>query len=215
MNVFLNRLLLVGMFLLAGYMAWDYQGRLFENKGRLVVSPSSVVPGAVELSWKSAVDVPMAKRFYEAFEKWKDKTEQFVIKLHSSGGSLREGREVIAVIEHMKKTHRIITLVGARRSCLSMCVPIFLHGDERIAYGSSKWMFHEPRNLDFFTDKEIKVPEFERQRMIRKFVERYFVQSPIKAIWRKDLLEKWKGKDIWRSGQQLVDEQAGVITDLR
>ncbi len=215
LNVWLSRVVLVSAFALAGYLAWDYQQRLFEDKGRLVVSQSSVVPGAIEFSWRSAVEVPMAKRFYEAFEKWRDKTGQIVINLHSPGGSLREGREVIAVIKYMKKTHRVFTYVAPRRSCLSMCVPIFLQGNDRIAAANSRWMFHEPSNVDFFTEEKIKVPEAERQAMINRYVERYFVNSPISPAWLKGLLKKWPGKDVWFTGQQLVDERAGVISRLQ
>ena len=215
LNIWLSRFVLVSAFALAGYLAWDYQQRLFEDKGRLVVSQSSVVPGAVEFSWRSAVEVPMAKRFYEAFHKWRNTSDTIVINLHSPGGSLREGREVIAVIEFMKKTHRVFTYVGARRSCLSMCVPIFLHGDERIAAANSRWMFHEPSNVDFFTEKKVKVPEYERQTMITRYVERYFVNSPVNPAWLKGLLQKWQGNDVWFTGQQLVDERTGVISKLQ
>ncbi len=214
-KVWLSRLVLVAAFSLAGYMAWDFQQQLFENKGRLVISQSKIVPGAIEFSWRSAVEVPMAKRFYEAFEKSRNKTDQIVINLHSPGGSLHEGAEVISVIKYMKKSHRVFTYVGARRSCLSMCVPIFLLGDERIAAANSRWMFHEPSNVDFVTEKKVKVPEFERQRMIRKYVERYFANSSIDSGWLKVLLQKWPGKDIWFTGQQLVDEKSGVISRLQ
>lgn len=214
-SVMLSRLLLLGMFSLAGYMAWDYQSKLFENKGRLTTYQSSLVPDAIELSWNSEVKVPMARRMSEAFSNWKSKTDKFVITLHSPGGSLLEGQNVIEVIEYMKKTHKVVTYVGARRSCLSMCVPIYLHGDVRIAAATSRWMFHEPKNVDFFTDKEIQQPDFERQRMINRFVERYFTTPPINAGWRDRLLQFWKGKDVWRTGQHLVKENSGIITDLR
>ncbi len=215
MNVWLSRLVLVAAFSLAGYMAWDFQQRLFEDKGRLVVSQSTLVPGAITFSWRSDIAVPMAKRLYEAFEKSRDKTGQIVINLHSPGGSLVEGRAVIAVIEYMKKSHRVFTYVGPRSSCLSMCVPIFLRGDERIAAPNSRWMFHEPRNVDFFTEKRIKVPELERQQMIKKYVARNFVNSLIDPVWLKKLLKQWQGKDVWFTGQQLVDEGSGVISRLQ
>ena len=215
MNIWLSRLGLVAAFSLAGYMAWDYHQQLFENKGRLVVSQSDVIPGAIEFSWRSEVKVPMARRFYDAFEKQRDKTDQIVINLHSPGGSLREGREVIEVIEFMKKTHKVYTYVGARKSCLSMCVPIYLHGDERIAAGNSRWMFHEPRSVDFFTDKKVAEPEFERKAMVNRFVDRYFVRSPIDQIWLRKLLLKWQGKDVWYTGQQLADQKAGIISRLQ
>jgi len=215
MNVWLSRTVLALAFGLAGYMAWDYQQRKFENKGRLIISKSSVVPGAVEFSWRSAVELPMARRFQEAFAQWRDKSDKIVINLHSPGGSLREGRAVIAVIDYMKKSHRVFTYVGPRQSCLSMCVPIFLRGEERIAAANSRWMFHEPSAVDFFTEQKINEPEFERQWMINQFIERFFVKSPINPDWLKGLLVKWKGKDIWFSGQQLVDEQSNIISQLR
>lgn len=215
MNIWLNRLGLLAAFSLAGYMAWDYQQQLFENKGRLIISKSDIVPGAVEFSWRSAVEIPMARRFSEAFEKSRNNSNQIVINLHSPGGSLREGRKVIEVIEFMKKSHRVFTYVGARRSCLSMCVPIFLHGTERIAASNSRWMFHEPKSVDFFTEKKVAEPEFERRAMVKRFVGLYFVNSAIDQTWLKALLIKWQGKDVWYTGQQLVDERSGVISRLQ
>lgn len=215
MSVMLNRLLLLVLFAIAGLMAWNFQQKLYANKGRLVVSQSDVVPGAVEFLWSSEVDLPMARRFYEAFDEWKDKTRHFVIRLNSPGGSLDEGRDVIKVIERMKKTHRVDTYVGPLENCLSMCVPIYLHGQRRLAHPKSQWMFHEPRSVDFFTDKEVKEPEFERQRMVKKYVQKYFVNSPINKKWLNQLLKQWQGKDIWLTGQQLVDTNSNVITELR
>ena len=215
MSVLLNRLLLLVLFAIAGLMAWNFQQKLYANKGRLVVSQSDVVPGAVELLWSSEVKLPMAQRFYEAFDAWKDKTRHFVIRLNSPGGSLDEGRDVIDLIERMKKTHRVDTYVGPLENCLSMCVPIYLHGQRRLAHPTSRWMFHEPRSVDFFTDKAVKEPEFERKRMVKKYVQKYFVNSPIRKQWLDQLLKQWQGKDIWLTGQQLVDTNSNVITELR
>ncbi len=215
MPVLLNRLLLLVLFAIAGFMAWEFQQKLYANKGRLVVTQSNVVPGAVEFLWSSEVELPMARRFYEAFQEWKGKTKHIVIRLNSPGGSLGEGRDVIAVIEEMKKTHRVDTYVGALENCLSMCVPIYLHGQRRLAHAKSRWMFHEPRSVDFFTDEAVKEPEFERKRMVKNYVQKYFVNSPIRKQWLDQLLKQWQGKDIWLTGQQLVDTNSNVITELR
>ena len=214
MKIPLNRLVLIGLFSLAGYMAWDYQQRLLADKGRLKISQSQVVPGAVEFSWASKMKVPMEQRFIDGFTEWRDKTDHFVISLNSPGGALREGGKVIEIIKQMKKTHKVDTHVGRRQVCLSMCVPVFLLGHNRIAHPSSVWMFHEPRSVDFFTDEDLSEPEFERQRMVRRFVERYFVNSPINPGWLKQLLQVWKGKDVWRNGAQLVAEKSNIITRL-
>ena len=139
-----SRILLIAMFSLAAYMAWDLQSRIYENKGRLTIARSRIVPGAIELVWNSSIKVPMARRMREAFEKWRDKTDRFVINLNSPGGSLREGGAVIDVINYMKQSHTVDTYVSPGHNCLSMCVPIFLQGQTRIAHPTSRWMFHAP-----------------------------------------------------------------------
>lgn len=211
----LNRLILLAAFALVGYMAWQHQQKLFADKGRLIISSSKIVNEAVEFSWNSAVELPMARRFSQGFEKWRDKTGKFVINLNSPGGSLHEGKRVIEVLDKMKRTHQVITYVGPGRNCLSMCVPIFLVGQQRIASRNSRWMFHEPSSVDFFTEEKIKVPESERQAIVDRFVERYFVNSPINRKWLASLLKMWKGKNIWRTGGQLVNEGSNIITKLR
>jgi len=169
-----SRLLLIAMFSLVAYMAWNLQKRIYENKGRLTVAQSQIFPGAIELVWNSSIEVPMAKRMQEAFEKWRDKTDHFIINLNSPGGSLREGRAVIGVINHMKQSHRVDTYVSPGHDCLSMCVPIFLQGQTRAAHHTSRWMFHAPRLVEQFTDKEINVPRSERRALADRFFRKYF-----------------------------------------
>ena len=69
----------------------------------------------------------------EAFEKARNEVRSVIMDLSSPGGSLYEGREVIRVIDRMKRTHKVATHVGRKQICLSMCVPIFLQGQERVA----------------------------------------------------------------------------------
>ena len=111
-------------------MGWQHYQKVYENKGRLQVSVKDEI---AFLSWHTGVDLPMARRMIEAFDANKDKVKRVVIDLSSPGGSLYEGAEVVKVIEHMKKTHKIDTHVGRKGICLSMCVPIFLQGQKRIA----------------------------------------------------------------------------------
>ncbi len=152
----------------------------------------------------------MAKRFEEAFNVWSDKTDKFVIKLNSRGGALREGRLVIELIEQMKKTHLIETNVESGAFCLSMCVPIYLRGERRVAASDSLWMFHQPTAYDFITGDKVSTNE---DRLIagERFVEKYFVSSEINQEWLKRLKQQWIGKDVWYSGQQLVGENSNVI----
>jgi len=208
----LNLVVIAIMFAGIIFLAIRAEQRVYDNKGRLGVRQEG---DAVVFVWKSAVDVPMARRFEEAFDEWRYDGARIIIDLHSPGGALREGEEVIQVINYMKRTHRVDTRVRAGRSCLSMCVPIFLQGETRQAAPSSRWMFHEPTARDFFTGEEVNEPAFERRHATARFVERYFVNSDMDPAWREELVAEWKGKDLWKSGRELAAEGSGVVTVLK
>lgn len=187
---------------------------IFQNEGRLVVERDRDDPDAVVFIWRSGVDVPMARRFEEAYDEWRDQSNRIIIDLNSPGGAIREGEAVINVIERMKRTHIIDTRVRNRRACYSMCVPIFLQGEVRTAAPNATFMFHEPTAYDYFTGEKVNQPEFERDRASQRFFNRYFVNSPMAPIWRDQLAAEWKGRDVFRSAQQLVDEDANIVTVL-
>ena len=188
---------------------------IFQDKGLLTVKRDPSDADTIVFYWRNDIDVPMARRFEEGYRKWKGEGTRILIDLHSPGGAIAEGEQVIRVIEKMKRTHIVDTRVRNRRSCFSMCVPIFLHGDERIAAPGARFMFHEPTVYDFYTHEKVDQPKFERDRITAKYFNRYFVDSPIDATWRDRLAEEWKGKDVFRSGQELVDERSNIVTVLQ
>ncbi|MEM6415174.1 MAG: ATP-dependent Clp protease proteolytic subunit [Pseudomonadota bacterium] len=211
MGTYRGLLLLIALCALVVYMALAGENRVFVNNGRLTITQDG---NAVVLKWRSGIEAPMARRFEEAFDAWADKTDEFVIDLNSPGGSLAEGKAVIRLIDDIKRTHHIETHVGAGRSCLSMCVPIFLRGDERRAAASSRWMFHQPSMHDAVTGEEVRVPNFEKQYVANRFVERYFENSDIDAEWLARLEREWDGKDIWRTGGELYSEGSNIILEI-
>ncbi len=202
------------MFAVIIFLFWQNDQRIYQDQGRLAVRSDPEGRDAVIFTWNSAIDVPVARRFEEAFDEWKDKTGRIVIELDSPGGSLSEGGRVVDVIEKIKRTHEVETRVGASSVCLSMCVPIYLRGDRRIAAPSSRWMFHKPTTRDFFTDEKVDKPAFETRMTAKRFVNRYFVDSEMDPVWRAKLEQEWQGGDVWKSGQELVDEGANVVTAL-
>lgn len=212
MNWRINLIALPVIFALIAFLAFRADQRVFADIGRLEIA--GPVDGVVTLSWEHEVEVPMARRFEEAFARYGDSADTFVIDLNSPGGALVEGREVIEAISRQKATHTIVTRVGPGSVCLSMCVPIFLQGDRRLASPESIWMFHEPSRWDSFTGEQVDGPKFERDRTSRRFFDRYFRDSPIDRAWLENLEREWKGKDVWRKGQELVDEGSGIITAL-
>ena len=209
MNRRIPQILLPIFIAIAAYLIWQQQSRVYEDQGKLSVTQEAMY---VVLSWRGEIGVPMRRHMSEAIDEWRDGTDAFLIDLDSPGGALYEGTRVITLIDELKTTHRVITRVGRRANCLSMCVPIFLQGDERLAAGNSTWMFHEPVSVNFYTDEIQDLPTFERRALAEWFFERYFDNSPMNADWREKLRVEWVGKEIWKSGSQLVNEKSGIIT---
>ena len=211
MALIANRLLLVGLIVVAGYLAWQHQSKLFEDKGRLGVT---VRGKSAFLLWNQEIKLPMARRIAEAYERDGSQVNTFVLVLDSPGGALHEGGEVIKVLQRIKSTHQLHTFVGPNANCLSMCVPIYLQGQKRLAAEGSRWMFHEPISVDPHTGEKVKQLEFEANFYARRFFERYFTNSEMDADWRKRLEREWKGKEVWKTGKQLFDEGANIVTRL-
>ena len=205
-----NRLVLFGLVVVAVLMGW----RLYEQKhadtGQLAIRQNGNV---VILAWTGEVELPMHTLLVRAFEEWRTKSEHFLLQLNSPGGSVREGGDVVELLQRIKRTHTLDTYVASREICMSMCVPIFLQGNKRIAAPDARFMFHEPKR--FYDDgSEAKGFSFEREALTRRFFTRYFTNSPMNASWRVQLEKDWLGKDIYKSGKQLVEENAGIVTDL-
>lgn len=187
---------------------------IFRDEGRLEVKRDPSDPDAVVFYWRSPVDVPMARRYAEAFDEWRGEADRIVLDLHSPGGAIAEGEQVIRVIERMKKTHIVDTRVRRGYKCYSMCVPIFLQGEKRVAGENADFMFHEPTARDFYTGEEVNQPAFERALTTRRFVDRYFVNSDTDPAWLERLLTEWKGRDVFKSARELVEEESGIVTEL-
>ena len=205
-----NRLVLVSLVVVAVLMGW----RLYEQKhadtGQLAIRQNGDV---VILAWTGEVELPMHTLLVRAFEEWRTKSEHFLLQLNSAGGSVREGGDVVELLQRIKRTHTLDTYVASREICMSMCVPIFLQGNTRIAAPDARFMFHEPKR--FYDDgSEAKGFSFEREALTRRFFTRYFTNSPMNANWRVQLEKDWLGKDIYKTGKQLVEENAGIVTDL-
>ena len=204
---------LIAMVAAAVFLMQANERRVTADEGRLraMLDPAR---DAVVLSWSSAVAAPMGRRFEEAYEEYRDEVSLFVIDLHSPGGTLAEGKRVIELLERMKRTHALETRVGSGRACLSMCVPIFLLGETRVAAANARFMFHEPASYDAFTGERGREPEFERRFVADRFFDRYFENSPMDPAWRAQLERDWVGRDVWKTGEELADEGSGVVTEV-
>lgn len=206
-----NPLALAALFGLLIFVAWQTEQKYNSQKSNFTTRQEG---NAIVFLWRDEVKFPMSLRLKETFQEWRGQVDHVIIDFSSPGGAVAEGREVIAVINEMKKTHLVETRVQQGRVCASMCVPIYLQGEKRTAHPASRWMFHEPSSVDAVTGEEVRTPEFEKRIETRRFVDRYFRNSEMNQAWLQKLEAEWQGKDIWKSGKQLVTEDSGIITEL-
>jgi ATP-dependent protease ClpP protease subunit len=198
-------------FIALAFFAWRSGRQVYETGPELSVFEAG---DAVVFSWGHPVEAPMAERFARAFEEWKGRKQRIIIDLHSPGGEIAQGRLVIEEIERMKATHDVATRVRSGRTCASMCVPIFLAGERRIAAPDARFMFHEPAIYNALTEERVERPVFESRMTADRFFARYFESSPMDPEWRGKLETAWKGRDIWLTAEELVEQQSGVVSEL-
>lgn len=194
-------------------------------------------PDRIVLGWSGPVQEPMSERVAAAFERYKADRRRLVLILNSPGGSIEQGRRVVAAIR--ARDRGIDTFVQKAGVCASMCVPIFLAGTERMADPEALFMFHQA-SLDSSGRETLKesvkenVRESNKRQQVPASEEAAFSET-LKAIetqvtndffrndigirgvnkaWLATMRKKIPGRDVWISGQQLVDEGSGIIDRL-
>lgn len=185
---------------------------LFSRRGTLEVVEE---PGHVLLRWRGGVEAPMLARLDEAFRRYATESPRFVLSLHSPGGKLDHGRDVIRLIKRMQQTHAVDTIVEGRNGCASMCVPIYLAGRQRTAAPRSRFMFHEVSFRDAESEKISNVPEQAIARATDQLLERYFRPEGVDSRWLRDMREQMKGRDVWRTAEELIAERSGIVHRLQ
>jgi hypothetical protein len=85
----------------------------------------------------------MADYLRTALDRYGTISHRVVLFLNSAGGQVEEGDRVIHVLNELKPTHRLVIAVLDGKLCASMCIPVFLQGDDRLAARTSGWIFGE------------------------------------------------------------------------
>jgi len=167
----------------------------------------------------------MSERVAAAFDRYKADRRRLVLILNSPGGSIEHGRKVVAAIR--ARDRAIDTLVQKAGVCASMCVPIFLAGAKRMADPEAYFMFHQVSLNSSAREntKRREISESEKAlfsqavKTIEAQVTDEFFRTDIgirgvSVGWLARMREKISGRDIWMSGQQLVDEGSGIVDSL-
>lgn len=213
-----NRLIWGAMILLLVVLAFktrDHFEIYFAGVGKLDVR---AVPGddTLYLSWRGKIDAPMASRIAEAFERHKGEAHKIILSLSSPGGSLDQGADVVRLLVRIRQTHALVTLVDTGGICASMCVPIYLQGQLRLAAPSAEFMFHEVAFRDFFSKKrDSSVPEKAIGSETDRFFEKYFEAAGVPQSWINSVRAQMTGgHEVWKTARELVDEHADIVQQL-
>ena len=185
-------------------------------------------PGLITLHWKGPIDAPMHERFEEVFRRFDGDERRVVISFDSPGGSVEHGRQMMKLI-HKESHHRQIdTLLTKGSICASMCVPIYLTGFERMADPRAKFMFHEA-TIRFKPEAQRALQELQRTapylnaQTIQKSAEKRATDElfegdighrSVDARWLTAMRDKIRGRDIWLTARQLMDQGSGVVDKL-
>ena len=214
----INYLIWAAVLLLIAGLALQTRDNLdmyFMGVGKLEVR-AAPEDGTVFMFWRGKIDAPMASRITEVFERHKGAARKFVLSLSSPGGSLDHGSRVVRLLRKVGETHGIETVVEARRHCASMCVPVYLQGQRRTAAENAHFMFHEVSFRESFSSDELDVPEAAKGSATDQLFAKYFAPAGVPEDWiRKVRSDMTGGRDIWKTGRELIDEDAGIVQEVK
>jgi hypothetical protein len=101
-------------------------------------------PELVVVKYEGPIAFPMAENLQTIWHgiRSSNRFKTMLLRLNSEGGTDVEGRKVIQLLRAIRGQMALTTLVGDHDLCASMCVPVYVQGDIRIASPASSWMFH-------------------------------------------------------------------------
>ena len=214
-----------GLLGLAAFVGLSDGGFKSENGLTIAEQPHRVV-----FRWSGVVGPDMLKQFEDAFQARQADQRPILISLHSNGGNVQQGGNVVDLIRRVQRTKTVDTLIDAKSYCASMCVPIFMAGTRRSAERKARFMFHE---VSFGRSpvvdqerrritKELKLASSDA-RLVEKmmissatdfFFERYLEPNGVDPRWIAKIRKSIDGRDVWLTAEQLVAQRSGVVDEF-
>ena len=175
--------------------------------GQLRLSKSRRHPEVLIMRWKGEVRRGMAEKIHAAFEKHKLSHSVIRLVIDSPGGSVREGERVIQVLQTIKATHRLSTVIMPGKRCGSMCVFIYVQGEKRFAAPASIWLFHEVSRSDKHTRKIYALDRGQWERLIEK----YWLPAGVNPTWIAEMKQHTFQTDYYQTGKDLLQQHSGIV----
>jgi ATP-dependent protease ClpP protease subunit len=161
--------------------------------------------GTLYIDWSGPIVATMADDLRAALGKYGAVSQRVVLFLDSAGGQVEHGDRVIELLNEIKLRHRLITVVPHGRLCASMCIPIFLQGEDRLAARATVWIFHEAAQRQ--ANGQLRTDIGETWRLFRK----YYAPAGVSMHWLKSIAPMIREADLWQTGGDLISAKSGII----
>jgi len=161
--------------------------------------------GTLYIDWSGPIVAGMADDLRAVLGKYGTTLNRVVLFLDSAGGQVEEGNRVIEALNEIKLRHQLITVVPHGKLCASMCMPIFLQGEDRLAARASVWIFHEVAQRQ--ANGQQRTDMAETWRLFRK----YYAPAGVSTRWLKSIAPMIKEADLWQTGGDLISAKSGII----
>ncbi|MGE0697605.1 MAG: hypothetical protein AB7O57_00765 [Hyphomicrobiaceae bacterium] len=173
-----------------------------------VQAPAGTPPAPAIITYRGEIAYPFADNLADIWAGLEPLAKDVVLDLDSPGGELAEAEKAIRLIADMRRWARVTTRVRHGTSCLSACALVFAQGEERIAGGSSAWMFHGA------CGRYTNVPSPEPTRRYIAILETAGVAASFLCRLGDEGRLSRPGK-FWSSGYELLHvHKAGLVTRL-
>jgi ATP-dependent protease ClpP protease subunit len=161
--------------------------------------------GTLYIDLSGPIVAGMADDVRAALGKYGTTLNRVVLFLDSAGGQVDDGDRVIEVLNEIKLRHQLITVVPHGKLCASMCIPIFLQGEDRLAARASIWLFHEAAQRQ--ANGVLRTDTAETWRLFRK----YYAPAGVSMHWLKSIAPMIQEADLWQTGGDLISAKSGII----
>jgi ATP-dependent protease ClpP protease subunit len=161
--------------------------------------------GTVYIDLSGPIVAGTADDVRAALGKYRTTLTRVVLFLDSAGGRVDDGDRVIEALNQIKLRHQLITVVPHGKLCASMCIPIFLQGEDRLAARASIWLFHEAAQRQ--ANGELRTDTAETWRLFRK----YYAPAGVPPRWLKRIAPMIEEADLWQTGGDLINAKSGII----
>lgn len=187
-------------------------------------------PQHIVLRWKGEIGEDTVSTFREALAPYASDKRKLLISLNSGGGMVKAGAELIGFIRDLQRVREVDTVVENGSMCASMCVPVFLTGEERFAEPKARFMFHEvsfkvtPEMTRLLRDIERKMPNRlrgnVRSMLVTHVTDDFFATflepRGVDGKWIANIRNRIRGgRDVWLTAAQLKEQNTGVVDAVR